>query len=208
MRKRIISGAIGLAVAALCGLGVSASPPDEKPKEGLAPQTLPGVQPEPRPKAPTAPGEKGGSFVTKPEPVGEPAAATPLTKEEQTRYDAVAAALVKAMNAEDRKAYRALHTDEAWESTIDWWRDMFAAQRAKFGPIVLAYPCTRETLRFGKMGFRGEGTTFVAIFEEKVGGAFSFEINADNKITSTSVFIKEEMASYDGGGAKPIYERK
>lgn len=155
-----------------------------------------------------AAGKQGGSFVAKEDAAAAPAPLPPLTKEEQVRYDAVAAALVTAINAEDRKAYRALHTDEAWESAIDWWRDMFAVQRAKFGPMVKAYPCTRETLRFGKMGFRGEGTSFVVIFEEKVGAALSFELNVDNKITRTSVFIKEELRSYEAGEVKPIYEKK
>lgn len=186
-----------------------ASPPDGKQEEAApAGQERPEADPEPRPMGPGGAGKQGGSFVAKEGGAAAAAPLPPLTKEEQVRYDRVAAALVTAINAEDRKAYRALHTDEAWESAIDWWRDMFAAQCAKFGPMVKAYPCTRETLRFGKMGFRGEGTSFVAIFEEKVGAALTFELNADNKITRTSVFIKEELRHYEAGDAKPIYEKK
>lgn len=201
----------GISVCALVVLGslAVASPPDEEPKENVpAAQERPKANPEPRPAAPGGAGNKGGSFVAKEGGAAAAAPLPPLTKEEQARYDAVATKLVTAINAEDRNAFRALHTDEAWEAAIDWWRDMFAVQRAKFGPIVKAYPCTRETLRFGKMGFRGEGTSFVAIFEEKVGAALTFELNADNKITSTSVFIKEELRSYEAGDVKPIYEKK
>lgn len=200
-----------ISVSALFLLGgfAVASPPDDKAKEKVpAVQERPEANPEPRPMAPGAAGNKGGSFVAKEGGAAAAAPLPPLTEDEQARYDAVAAALVTAINAEDRKAYRALHTDEAWEAAIDWWRDMFAAQCAKYGPVVKAYPCTRETLRFGKMGFRGEGTSFVAIFEEKVGAALTFELNADNKIISTSVFIKEELRGYEAGDLKPIYEKK
>lgn len=134
-----------------------------------------------------------------------------LTNSEQARYDAVVRKLVAAINDRDKTAYRALHTDAAWANAIDWWRDMFTAQVLKFGPIRRAYPPQRGMVRFGKMGMGGDarnGASFVVIFEKKVGGLFSFELNDEDKIVHTSVFIKEELGEYDGWGAKVIYERE
>lgn len=151
----------------------------------------------------------GGSFQSATAPASMPAA-EPLSQQEQARYDAVALALTRALNAEDNAAYRALHTDAGWNEAIDWWRDMFAAQRARFGPIVRVYPCVRGVVRFGRMGYRGDlpsGATFVVRFEETCGGALSIQINAEGKIEKSSVFIKEELVDYDAAGAKPIYER-
>lgn len=144
------------------------------------------------------------------QPTSAPSESPPLTADEQKRYDAVALALLRALEKEDKVAYRALHTDAAWNDAIDWWRDLFAAQRASFGPIVRGYPCARGLIRFGKLGYRSElanGAICVVRFEDKVGGAFSFELDKDGKIARTSVFIKEELAQYDPKDVKPIYER-
>lgn len=155
-------------------------------------------------EAGSAPASERKSKDTKPP---EPPA---LTKAEQARYDAVARKLVAAINDRDKKAYRALHTDEAWANAIDWWRDMFTAQVLRFGPIQRAYPPQRGMIRFGKMGMGGDarnGASFVVIFEKKVGGLFSIELNDEDKIVHTSVFIKEELGQYEGLGAKPVYEK-
>ncbi len=129
---------------------------------------------------------------------------------EQKRYDRVALRLVQAINGRDQRAYRSLFTDEAWSDAIDWWREMFVKQVLKFGKIERAYPPQRGTIRFGKMGMGGDernGASFVAIFGNKAGGLFSFELNDKDKIVYTSVFIKEELAQYDKWNAKPIFEK-
>lgn len=140
-----------------------------------------------------------------------PESGAALSADEQARFDAAAVAWLRALNADDKAAYRALHSDEGWNKSIDWWQNMFTAQRAKFGAITRAYPCTRAVIRFGKFGFQckdvPDGVSFVAIFEENVGGVFTFSLDATGKISGSSVFIKEEIASYDGGGAKVIYSR-
>lgn len=137
--------------------------------------------------------------------------AVPLTQADQERYDRAARKLVEAINSHDKKAYRDLHTDEAWTNAIDWWRDMFAAQVLRFGPIQRAYQPQRGMVRAGKIGMGGDernGASFVVIFGKKVGGLFSFELNDNDKITHTSVFIKEELAGFNGWNAKLIYERQ
>lgn len=147
-------------------------------------------------------------------PVPEKQAATekklpPLTAAEQARYDRVARTLVGSLNAHDSKTYRDLFTDEAWENAIDWYRDMFAVQLMRFGKIERAYAPNRGMIRVGKMGIGGDargGASFVAIFEDQVGGVFSIELNDKDQIVHSSVFIKQEIAAFDGWDAKPIYE--
>jgi hypothetical protein len=134
-----------------------------------------------------------------------------LEPELQRRYDAVAAALVTAINARDAESYRALHTDAAWETAIPWWREMFPEQLEAFGGIVRAWAPRRGLIKLGKVGFRGDegnGATFVVRFEEPAGGALSFELNADGKIVRTSVMIGRQLGLYEADDAEPIYERE
>jgi hypothetical protein len=133
----------------------------------------------------------------------------PLTAVEQARYDRVARTLVESLNAHDKKTYRSLFTDEAWGNAIDWYREMFATQLMSFGKIERAYAPRRGIVRVGKMGIGGDargGASFVAIFEDQVGGVFSIELNDKDQIVHSSVFIKQELAAFDGWEAKPIYE--
>ena len=133
----------------------------------------------------------------------------PLTAAEQVRYDRVARTLVTALNAHDKTTYRKLFTDDAWENAIDWYRDMFAVQLMRFGKIERAYSPSRGIVRVGKMGIGGDarnGASFVAIFEDQVGGVFSIELNDKDQIVHSSIFIKQEIAAFDGWDAKPIYE--
>ncbi|MFN0136678.1 MAG: hypothetical protein ACKVS9_11250 [Phycisphaerae bacterium] len=153
----------------------------------------------------------GFTQSTDDKPTKAPESGAVLSADEQARFDAAAVAWLRALNADDKAAYRALHSDDGWTKSIDWWQNMFTAQRAKFGAITRAYPCTRAVIRFGGFGFQCKdvpgGVSFVAIFEENVGGVFTFSLDATGKISGSSVFIKEEIASYDGGAAKPIYSR-
>lgn len=140
---------------------------------------------------------------------GRPEDKPPLTKAEQARYDRVTRALVEALNTGDKKGYRDLFTDEGWENAIDWYRDMFAVQLMRFGKIERAFPPQRGIVRVGKMGFGGDarnGATFVAIFEDQVGGLFSIELNDQDRIVHSSVFIKHELASFSDWDVEPIYE--
>lgn len=134
---------------------------------------------------------------------------TPMTQAELDRYARVAVALVTAINAEDRAAYRELHTDEGWRTAIDWWQNMFAMQTSKFGRIDRAWPPTRGVVRVGGLGFRGNegdaGATVMVRFEDGVGGALTFVLDEHDKIASTSVFIKEELGHYAPDGVQPIY---
>jgi hypothetical protein len=136
--------------------------------------------------------------------------AEPLSEADRERYTRVAASLVTAINAEDRVAYRALHTDEGWNTAIDWWQNMFAMQTSKWGRIDRAWPPTRGVIRVGGIGFRGDegerGATVMIHFEEGVGGALTFALDENDKIRSTSVFIKEELGDYAPAGVTPIFE--
>lgn len=134
----------------------------------------------------------------------------PLTDAERERYKQVAVALVTAINAEDRNAYRALHTDKGWNTAIDWWKNMFALQTSKWGRINRAWPPTRGIVRVGGLGFRGDegasGATVMIHFEDGPGGALTFSLDPSGKIDHTSVFLKEELGHYAPAGVKPIYE--
>ena len=134
--------------------------------------------------------------------------ATALTPKEQQRYDQAAVALLRAIKADDKAAYRALHSDEGWNTAIDWWQAMFVKQRARFGPITRAYPGVRGAIRFSKFAYESElesGASFVIRFEEKVGGVLTFRLDEAGKIAATSVFIKEELREYSPDGVKPIF---
>jgi thiol-disulfide isomerase/thioredoxin len=136
----------------------------------------------------------------------------PLTGDELVRYTLVGQKLVKAINSEDREAYRALFTDEAWESAIPWWREMFSSQISSFGRIETAFSPRRGTVRIGeKMSYSAEsenGATLMVRFEEQAGGALTFELNADNLIISSNVYISREMAQYNDSSAAPIFQLK
>lgn len=136
--------------------------------------------------------------------------AEPLSQTDRERYTRVGVALVTAINAEDRDAYRALHSDEGWNTAIDWWQNMFAMQTGRWGRIDRAWPPTRGVIRVGGMGFRGSegegGATVMIRFEEGVGGALTFALDENDKIRSTSVFIKEELGQYAPADATPVYE--
>ncbi len=134
--------------------------------------------------------------------------AAALSPKEQQRYDQVAIALLQAIKADDKAAYRALHSDEGWNTAIDWWQAMFVRQRARFGPITRAYPGVRGMIRFSKFAYESEladGASFVILFEEKVGGVLTFRLDEAGKIAATSVFIKEELREYAPDGVKPIF---
>lgn len=132
----------------------------------------------------------------------------PLTPEEQSRYDRIAVKLIESINAHDKATYRALFTDEAWENAIDWYREMFAVQLMRFGKIERAFPPQRGKVRVGKLGIGGDarnGASFVAIFEDQIGGLFSIELNDQDQIVHSSIFIKQELAHFDDWDAKPIF---
>lgn len=147
-----------------------------------------------------------GGSASEPPARNEP---VPLTQKEQVRYNRVARRLVEAINKQDKPAYRGLHTDEGWAGAIDWWQDMFSRQILRFGRIERAYPPRRGVFRVGNMGMGGDernGATFLVIFEDQVGGLLSFELNSEDKITHTSVFIKEELAAHPDLGQEPLYK--
>ncbi|MEQ8765618.1 MAG: hypothetical protein RL885_16960 [Planctomycetota bacterium] len=186
------------------------SEPFPYPHQPGATQPEPGSGPQFQMKPEGAP----SGWQSQPEEISEEElAGKPLTEAERKQYSEIARKLVQAINAEDREAYRALHTDAAWSEAIDWWRDMFPQQIARFGRISKAWTPVREMIRFGGMGFRGgDGNmvTLVIRFEEPMGGALSFELDDAGKIQRTSVYIKEELAHYapEGEKAKLIYELK
>ncbi|UCG51317.1 MAG: trypsin-like serine protease [Candidatus Latescibacterota bacterium] len=124
----------------------------------------------------------------------------PLTDEDSLRYTEVAKALVQAIVDGDGNAYRDLHTEQGWTNAIDWWRDMLAVQIEGYGPIVRAYPPRRGPTKLGDVVFRGDhgsGATFMVIFEKGAGAALSFELNQEDKIVKTSIFVKRELASFE-----------
>lgn len=136
--------------------------------------------------------------------------APPLTPEEQARYDKVARLIVRHINANDAEAYRALFTDAGWETSIDWWQNMFAMQRDRFGPIVKVYKPSRSIVRLpGGMGIGPEEgcAGMVVQFEDPAGGLLSFRLNDDNKIVQTSAYVIEQLADYAGPASDVIYDR-
>ena len=61
------------------------------------------------------------------------------------------------------------------------------------------------------MSFRGgsdQSATIMVKFEEAIGGALSFELNDENKIIYSNVFIKKELAAFVDRTAAPIFELK
>ena len=62
-----------------------------------------------------------------------------------------------------------------------------------------------------KMSFRGgsdQSATIMVKFEDAIGGALTFELNDDNKIISSNVFIKKELAAFVDKTTAPIFELK
>jgi thiol-disulfide isomerase/thioredoxin len=135
-----------------------------------------------------------------------------LTVEELARYTEVAKQLITAINNEDKQVYRALFTDDAWESAIPWFRDMFAVQISSFGRIQTAYAPRRGLVRISEqMAFRGgsdQSATIMVKFENGMGGALSFELNSENKIISSNVFIKQELSAFADRNSAPVFELK
>jgi hypothetical protein len=132
-----------------------------------------------------------------------------LTPDERRRYARVAVELVRAINEEDRAAYRALFTDAGWSAAFTWWRDMFALQTATYGRIARAYAPRRGLISFGGMAFRGDeggGATFIVHFEEPNGAALSFALDGSGRIDHTSVFVKQELFGLDPGPTEIIYQ--
>jgi hypothetical protein len=134
-----------------------------------------------------------------------------LSDSERVQYTAVGLALVQTINAGDEETYRQLFTDEGWESAIDWWREMFALQKEKFGLIEKAYEPCRGYIRVGKLAYLGEvkdGVTMLVIFEEPKGGALNFRLDESGKITQTDVFIHTSFTASEPEELKPIYALK
>ena len=133
-----------------------------------------------------------------------------LSAEQQKRYDAVGLALVKAINAGDKEAYRKLFTDEAWDSAIPWWRDMFAVQVKRFGRIEKAWAPKRGIIVVGKIGVNGEGegAGMLVKFEEPAGGLLTFTLDDKDRIAATRVFVKEELGYAEPEGIPLLYDGK
>lgn len=132
---------------------------------------------------------------------------TPLTETEQERYDGVARTLVEAINSGNEKKYRALFTDEGWNSSIDWWRDMFSAQISSFGKIEKAWSPRRGIVQVGTLGAGSEwgGARFLVKFEEPTGGVLTILLNDQDKITRTDVFIHRGLGYQDPSEGELIY---
>lgn len=134
-----------------------------------------------------------------------------LADSERVQYTAVGLALVQTINAGDEETYRQLFTDEGWESAIDWWRDMFALQKEKFGLIERAYEPRRGYIRVGKLAYLGEvkdGATMLVTFEEPKGGALNFKLDESGKIIQTDVFIHTNFAISEPEELPLIYALK
>jgi len=109
---------------------------------------------------------------------------TPLTEAERDRYDRVTVAFVRAVNTGDRKAYRALLTDDGWESSIPWFKDMFRVQINKFGFVETVYATTHAVHHFGGRGVGAEhmdGDAFAVDSEDPFGGVLAIELDKENQ---------------------------
>jgi len=131
-----------------------------------------------------------------------------LTEAMQKRYNAVGLALVKAINAGDKSAYRALFTDEGWDSAMEWWRDMFAVQVKRFGRIEKAWAPTRGVIVVGRIGVsgQGDGAGMLVRFEEPAGGLLTFTLDDTDHIVATTVFIKEELGHAEPEGLSLLFD--
>ncbi len=148
-------------------------------------------------------GRPGGGEESIPE-------AVPLTEEERERYSRVARKLVMYVNDENEDEYRKLFTDEGWDQAFDWFKDMFAEQITHFGRIDRAYAPQRGMFKFGSATVGGDagesGASFVVLFEDPAGGLISFELNDDDEIIHTSVYVSAALAVFDAGDEEPIYQ--
>jgi len=152
-----------------------------------------------------AQGWEGGKPTTKPQNVEQ------LSAEEQARYDAVAQAIVAAINVGDAKALEAMFSAEAWSQAIDWWHNAFAHQVKRFGPIVKAWSPRRGILKVGDAGIGGDarnGASFLAHFEKPCGAALSFELDAQDKIVYSSCWVQEPLGQAEPDSLPLIYEAK
>jgi len=133
-----------------------------------------------------------------------------LTEAQQKRYNAVGLALIRAIDAGDKSAYRALFTDEGWNSAMEWWRDMFAVQIKRFGGIEKAWAPTRGVIVVGRIGVsgRGDGAGMLVKFEEPAGGLLTFTLDDTDRIVATNVFIKEELGQAEPEGLSLLYDGK
>jgi hypothetical protein len=134
---------------------------------------------------------------------------TQLSATDQKRYEDVALKLVLAINARDADAYRALFSDEGWDASIPWWRDMFAVQVENYGKIATAFAPARGFVQVGSLGFRGDlegGVTFLVKFEEPMGGALTIILDESGEIFGTNVFMKQQLGLYDPENAVVLYE--
>jgi len=133
-----------------------------------------------------------------------------LSEADQKRYNEVAIKLVKAINNEDRETYRTLFSDEGWEASISWWKEMLAPQTSRYGRIARAYAPRRGFMKFGGMAFRGDRgereATIVVHFEEPFGAALTIALDEEGLIRKTNTFAKAELAFLDPGEDKIIFQ--
>lgn len=134
-----------------------------------------------------------------------------LSDSERVRYKTVARVLVEAINTGDVETYRQLFSDAGWDSASQWWRDMFALQKEKFGLIEKAYEPRRGYIQVGKLAYLGEvtdGATMLVTFEESKGGALNFQLDDSGKIIQTDVFIHTSFTLTEPEEALLIYSLK
>jgi hypothetical protein len=177
---------------------------------------LPLMLPNPEDPPATAAEEQrpSGWEESKAEPEAKPAPfegadASDLSEKDQARYNRVARLLVEAINRGDRETYRSLFTDAGWESSIDWWRDMFVDQIENFGPIDRAWAPRPGVIRVGKLGAGNTwgGVGILVRFEEPVGGVLTVSLDDQDRITRTDVMIHRGLAAQVPEDSEMVYER-
>jgi len=122
-------------------------------------------------------------------------APAPLTAEESARYTRVARLLIRAINAEDARAYAELLAPGFAEGLDEEnpWKLAFATQLGHFGRIQTAWSPRRKALEAGPgVRFAGHagGVSVLVRFEEGASGTLTFTLDAQDRVAAGSCWFK------------------
>ena len=120
------------------------------------------------------------------------------------RYTRVARLLIRAINAEDARAYAELLAPGFAEGLDEGnpWKLAFAPQLGHFGRIQTAWSPRRKTLEAGPgVRFAGHagGVSVLVRFEEGASGTLTFTLDAQDRVAAGSCWFKRGFAEGNVG---------